>query len=603
MGRAAVRLVATGIAVVAVALASPGPASAEAGCSLELLSDSPVALDKEGHAEVVVASSCRDLAAASDNADLAIDPPSFTPAANALPADPPSPVRRARINGSKAAATGKVTVSSPGGPTLVVPVGPAKAKTPKVEILSDKTEAATDGGGETTVHLTVKVTEAPVLASEVRAAIALISGAQAGARHVVARLVPTDALPQDGSIGADRTAVLDITFAGADLTGGGGQLVLFHQPGDAGPAALASTPVTFQRRPTTVVAALLFLLPLALAVVVILIAAKMITERRRRDVAPFEAALAPLTTALADPTLPPSRRTVLQHHADALSAAIAMLKTGSLPAKAKWTFNDGFAGSFAGFSAALAALLGATGLLDRYFAGVGTGPFVAANIFFGGAIAAAVLVYNAFADHSSGEPEGTLTGLYVAAGVSLWGVFGFAAALALLLFQLDSDAARIFFIAVLGATTAVSAVYAVQNLRGRARLDQDARAKLDEALKRLPASLAAPGPIGPPPSPGGGPAQPEPTHRTFALAGFFPAAAVVEAMRTTLTTALDDDDTAELERLLDTSTIAPEAMVQFLIEPEAGPPVVLSSVSPVDVALAEIEEMKHDRGEVAWGVV
>jgi hypothetical protein len=118
-------------------------------------------------------------------------------------------------------------------------------------------------------------------------------------------------------------------------------------------------------------------------------------------------------------------------------------------------------------------VLAATGFLSALLPGISTGGFTGLSVLFGGFVIIAPVVYSAASKWQLSEPSdggsssstlvsiGRVWGVVLAAGATLWGVFGELAVLGVLTTAANASlSARAFIIGVLSAAAVITIWYA-----------------------------------------------------------------------------------------------------------------------------------------------
>jgi len=139
-----------------------------------------------------------------------------------------------------------------------------------------------------------------------------------------------------------------------------------------------------------------------------------------------------------------------------------------------WSFNDSWLTNITALGAILGTVLASAGFLPDVLPGVSTGGFTGLSLLFGGLVVTAPIVYAAaskwqFAAQSPTDTSpatlvspGRVWGVVVAAGFTLWGVFGELATMVDLTVSTNSGGlAKAFVIAALGTAAGIATWYAV----------------------------------------------------------------------------------------------------------------------------------------------
>jgi len=144
-----------------------------------------------------------------------------------------------------------------------------------------------------------------------------------------------------------------------------------------------------------------------------------------------------------------------------------------------WSFKDSWLTNVAAAGAVLTTILGTSGFLDQVLPGTPTGQFVGLSLVGGAAVAVAPLVYLAWSkwDISSDgksalESRGSVLGLVLATGVTLFGVFLELGTIGLLVNAADGalPAKAACYLLLIGAAWVV-ARYAVRSTLGTVKTD------------------------------------------------------------------------------------------------------------------------------------
>jgi hypothetical protein len=138
-----------------------------------------------------------------------------------------------------------------------------------------------------------------------------------------------------------------------------------------------------------------------------------------------------------------------------------------------WSFTDSWLTNISTVGAILGTVLAATGFLSEVLPGISTGGFAGLSVLFGGFVIVAPVIYSAASKWQLSEPSdggsspptlvspGRVWGVVLAAGATLWGVFGELAVLVALTTAANASlAARAFIIGVLSAAAVITGWYA-----------------------------------------------------------------------------------------------------------------------------------------------